>query len=300
MASGGDYSLAIMKQTLTVGARKFHQQFHELLKAVRLEDKSVVITYGHDGVPVAMLVPYKEEVMPSAGNPVVPEHGIRIAPAAAPPSKPKGGGRKISAAAAFECWWHHYPKKVARSKALTSWKKIPAKHRPTANAVIAFIEAAERTDRWRGGHIPDGSTFVNQRRWEDDLAAYGGIMPPANAEPPEIDIQERLERLAAAIPGEFMAIAEDVAALEGSCEEVERALERLDLIMLKTAWEALSKDDQGEILSGAELSPNLLERLDAAAAERGRKNVARQLTRKKAGLPFLSLFGAAAEGKDHA
>ena len=49
--------------------------------------------------------------------------------------------------------------------------------------MIAFIEKAKLTDRWRDGFIPDGSTFVNNQRWKDDLGAYSKPKPPKGSPP---------------------------------------------------------------------------------------------------------------------
>ena len=60
---------------------------------------------------------------------------------------------------------------------------LPEKSRPSADKVIAFIEAAGQTERWRSGYVPDGSTFVNQQRWKDDLKGYGPMVDEPEAEP---------------------------------------------------------------------------------------------------------------------
>lgn len=113
-----------------IPASKAHRNFHAMLRSVRKDGESYVITHSHDHDPVAMLVPYKsededeswsaaaaaaadcgaadavyaaklqdEEVMPSEGQEDARKRTSEpiqesVAPAAVPPSKPKGGGRK--------------------------------------------------------------------------------------------------------------------------------------------------------------------------------------------------------------
>ncbi len=72
----------------------------------------------------------------------------------------------------FVRWWAEYPKKTGRKKALQRWKAIPASKRPSADQTLAFIEAAQQTDRWLDGYIKGGDVFVGDRTWEDDLEAY--------------------------------------------------------------------------------------------------------------------------------
>ena len=134
----------------------------KVLEPVRISGESVTLT-SH-GNPIAVIQPWQPTLKPAEDAPEKPAPKTK--------AKPKGA----SAAAEFERWWNRYPKKVAKVKALASWKRIT--NRPTADEVIDFIRRARETDRWKAGKIPDGSTFVNQRRWEDDLAAYGEPRSP--------------------------------------------------------------------------------------------------------------------------
>ena len=159
----------------------------QVLEPVRKGGESVTLT-SH-GNPIAVIHPWRPAPEPAEEVPEKP----------APKTKPKGA----SAAAEFERWWAWYPKKVAKVKALASWKRMTK--RPSADEVIAFIQAACETDRWRAGKIPDGSTFVNQRRWEDDLRAYGESRKPLpfggiRGDRPEPDPYEARKPPAVAVP----------------------------------------------------------------------------------------------------
>lgn len=73
----------------------------------------------------------------------------------------------------FEAWWVEYPKKVGKQAARKAWIKI----RPDAALYSRIVDAtkAQRTsEQWRkenGQFIPDPSKWLNQGRWDDDLAA---------------------------------------------------------------------------------------------------------------------------------
>ena len=71
----------------------------------------------------------------------------------------------------FERFWMAYPKKVGKGAA----EKAFAKYKPDddlTDRMIRAVETAKRTDQWRrdgGQYIPNPSTWLNQRRWEDEL-----------------------------------------------------------------------------------------------------------------------------------
>ena len=73
----------------------------------------------------------------------------------------------------FEAWWVEYPKKAGKQAARKAWHKI----KPDAALYSRIVDAtrAQRTSfQWRkenGQFIPDPSKWLNQGRWDDDLAA---------------------------------------------------------------------------------------------------------------------------------
>ena len=73
----------------------------------------------------------------------------------------------------FTLFWKAYPKKVGKGAAEKTWKKI----KPTAelfNTIMAAIDAAKASEQWQrenGRYIPNPTTWLNQRRWEDELPA---------------------------------------------------------------------------------------------------------------------------------
>ena len=80
----------------------------------------------------------------------------------------------------FDLFWDKYPKKVKKKKARDLWQKL----RPDAGLVSVILDALEkqkRSDRWKrdgGQYIPDPTTWLNGRRWEDELPPGPDGRPP--------------------------------------------------------------------------------------------------------------------------
>lgn len=68
----------------------------------------------------------------------------------------------------FNLWWAAYPRKTAKFKAFQSWNKHVDPN--VANVVIADTEKRNRMRFWATdkSKIPMPTTFLNQRRWEDE------------------------------------------------------------------------------------------------------------------------------------
>lgn len=90
-----------------------------------------------------------------------------------PPISPEGLER-------FDYFWKVYPRKDAKAKARESWAKLDAQG-VDENLMVRILEAVanqRRTEQWQrdgGRYIPMASTWINQRRWEDEV--------PQTAEP---------------------------------------------------------------------------------------------------------------------
>ena len=71
----------------------------------------------------------------------------------------------------FDEFWQAYPKKVGKGYAFECFKKT----KPTRKLVDTMLEAIKKqkkSDMWKrdkGQYIPNPSTWLNQKRWEDDL-----------------------------------------------------------------------------------------------------------------------------------
>lgn len=72
----------------------------------------------------------------------------------------------------FDVFWSAYPKKVGKGAAEVAWKK--AKVNGHLSDVLSAIDRQKRSSQWtkdNGQYIPNPATWINQRRWEDDLSS---------------------------------------------------------------------------------------------------------------------------------
>ena len=81
----------------------------------------------------------------------------------------------------FDRFWKAYPKKVGKGAAETSWER--AKINGHFDSVIAALERQKQSEQWQkdgGQFIPNPATWLNQKRWEDEITptpairTYGG------------------------------------------------------------------------------------------------------------------------------
>ena len=73
----------------------------------------------------------------------------------------------------WECFWAAYPKHVGTGAARKVFDRIKPDDALT-DSMVAAIEAAKQSEQWRrdnGQFIPHPSTWLNQRRWEDETGA---------------------------------------------------------------------------------------------------------------------------------
>lgn len=93
-----------------------------------------------------------------------------------PPKAPQGAAWEPQM---FERFWKLYPRKRDKLKALRAWDKLKA-DRKLMQTMSAALKAQMATEEWQrdnGRAIPYPSTWINNRRWEDELegrAAEGG------------------------------------------------------------------------------------------------------------------------------
>lgn len=88
--------------------------------------------------------------------------------------------RTLSAVAdaSFQKFWESYPKRELKKKSLEIWKaknlseKLPE--------ILAFIEKAKLTDRWKKGFIKAPPVFMNGECWNDDLSSYNEVPKDKN------------------------------------------------------------------------------------------------------------------------
>ena len=84
----------------------------------------------------------------------------------------------------FERFWTAYPRKVAKQTAMRAFEKIDPDE-AMLETMIAAIGKWKMTDQWNeagGQFIPHPATWLNQRRWEDELPKPGKTKPTVIAQ----------------------------------------------------------------------------------------------------------------------
>lgn len=90
-----------------------------------------------------------------------------------PPTSPlRGSGRKKSADMdGFALFWQEYPRKAAKAAALKAWQKLNPSPE-LVERILAHVRNHKRSQDWikdGGQFVPHPATFLNGRRWEDDI-----------------------------------------------------------------------------------------------------------------------------------
>lgn len=71
----------------------------------------------------------------------------------------------------FEEFWKMYPNKKAKVVAKKAWAKITDID-TIFTVIMSALDAHKKTEQWTksgGKFIPHPATWLNQRRWEDEL-----------------------------------------------------------------------------------------------------------------------------------
>lgn len=72
----------------------------------------------------------------------------------------------------FDSFYKKYPRKIGKDSAIKTWNKLKP-NEELVNQIIEAVEAYKNTELWskdKGRYIPHPATFLNQKRWEDDIA----------------------------------------------------------------------------------------------------------------------------------
>ena len=85
-----------------------------------------------------------------------------------PPISPKG---KTDCSDLFNKFWAAYPKHIAKQSAVKAFEKLKPDEK-LLEAMLKAIEMQRESKQWEkdgGAFIPYPATWLNQRRWEDEL-----------------------------------------------------------------------------------------------------------------------------------
>ena len=90
----------------------------------------------------------------------------------------------------FEKFWNFYPRGEARAKAVAAWDRLRPDDELIAHMGVALKAQLASEDWQRGIGIPYASTWLNGRRWEDDLTKQ----PPRRDAPRQASEQTASEQ----------------------------------------------------------------------------------------------------------
>lgn len=71
----------------------------------------------------------------------------------------------------FDQFYSNYPKKIAKQAALKAWQKLKPDD-ALMDKIMQGLERWKQSDSWlkdNGQYIPYPATWINQRRWEDEI-----------------------------------------------------------------------------------------------------------------------------------
>lgn len=77
----------------------------------------------------------------------------------------------------FNQFWDAYPKKTAKQQAFKAWEKLKPDE-GLLSKILASLECQKKSVQWTkdgGQFIPYPATWINGRRWEDDLNCPTGL-----------------------------------------------------------------------------------------------------------------------------
>jgi len=88
----------------------------------------------------------------------------------------------------FDIFWGEFPRKQSKSTARSAWKRLrPSK--PTLSLIMKGLQEWKLSSQWakdKGQVIPYASTWLNQRRWEDELEIKNTTKRVVNILPKEL------------------------------------------------------------------------------------------------------------------
>lgn len=128
-----------------------------------------------------------------------------------PPKPPRDSGESLDAG--FAEFWQRYPKKVNKVAARREWQKLRVGGDLLAE-ILDAVERAKRCQDWRrngGQFVPNASTWLHNRRWEDEISDGIDTQNPARQ-----SAAERNAATVAALTGRARGTAE---GLDGAFAE---------------------------------------------------------------------------------
>ena len=176
-----EYTIAGLSAKAGTGKDQIRSALYELMEVGYLVKEQV---HAKDGKFARNVFVLQEDAPPLSGNPTTvnpttekPSTGNptennkdKKKKERKPPISPEGEAR-------FQAFWSMYPRKDAKSKAKEAWAKLERMGEVDTElmgAILAAVTVHSCTEQWQrenGRYVPMASTWINQRRWEDEVPA---------------------------------------------------------------------------------------------------------------------------------
>ncbi len=89
----------------------------------------------------------------------------------------------------FDLFWEKYPRKTAKQQALSAWRKLKPDEK-LVERIIAAIDKHKRSTQWtqdNGQFVPYPATWLNGRRWEDEITEVKDNVTRSGTKADEVD-----------------------------------------------------------------------------------------------------------------
>ena len=83
-------------------------------------------------------------------------------------------GKKNTYTEQFETFWQSYPNKKNKFNSFKAWKRLSEKDKVDAIKALPKHKQQESWMKEGGQYVPMASTWLNGRRWEDEIALKSG------------------------------------------------------------------------------------------------------------------------------
>jgi hypothetical protein len=148
-----------------------------VLPRFRINDATTVVSDATTVVSDATTVP----ALPCPALPCPEEH-LSTAAAADVPATLVLAAEEAPETHPFADFWAAYPNKQGKAEAMRRWQKMSSTDREAAQQAAALMGECVRCGYREPTYCPHGSTFLNQRRWEE-WYVHGALRAPPGYEP---------------------------------------------------------------------------------------------------------------------
>lgn len=115
-----------------------------------------------------------EDIGSAPADSLIPDSGFLIPDPLTSPTPPASAGVGL-----FDRFWKLYPRKIGKGNAEKAWKKLKVTQ-PLFDRICAALAAQVNSPDWKkdgGQFIPHPATWLNGKRWEDELPTNVHMLP---------------------------------------------------------------------------------------------------------------------------